>query len=142
MLGRVDKTARRITAQNLTNARVLRLESAYAIAWLLPAQSVSRVHLLCPDPWPKKSHHKRRLFSDEEFFAGMERALVRGGEFLFKSDDFSYFENAVQTMSTRHAFEQIEWPEDAFPYPCTTFEGDWVALGKTIHRARWRLVAE
>jgi tRNA (guanine-N7-)-methyltransferase len=140
MLGRVDKTARRIKERKLTNARVLRLESAYVLAWLLPPKRISRVHVLCPDPWPKKNHHKRRLFNNEEFLNGLERVLAPGGELLLKSDDPLYYENALGVMSTRHAFERIEWPEDVFPYPRTTFEEDWMAEGKTIHRVRWRLV--
>jgi tRNA (guanine-N7-)-methyltransferase len=54
MLGRVDKTMRKIERMQLPNARIMRLESAYTVGWLLPKASVSRLHLLCPDPWPKK----------------------------------------------------------------------------------------
>ena len=43
------------------DVRVLRLESRYVVEWLLPECSVSRLHLLCPDPWPKLRHHRRRL---------------------------------------------------------------------------------
>ena len=75
LFGRVGKTAKRIALRGLTNARVLRLESTYALAWLLPAASVSRLHLLCPDPWPKKGHHRRRLFNDAEFLDGLARGL-------------------------------------------------------------------
>ena len=50
MLGRVSKTMRRIRAAGLANARVMRLESAYTVEWLLPAGRVWRLHLLCPDP--------------------------------------------------------------------------------------------
>lgn len=55
MLGRVDKTARKIERLQLPNARIMRLESAYTVSALLPSARVSRLHLLCPDPWPKKS---------------------------------------------------------------------------------------
>ena len=61
LLGRVRKVCKRIGKLGLTNARVLRLESRYTAEWLLPPASVSRLHLLCPDPWPKLRHHRRRL---------------------------------------------------------------------------------
>lgn len=138
MLGRVEKTARRIARAGLRNARVLRLESSYACAWLLPAASVARLHLLCPDPWPKKKHHKYRLVNSEEFLTGLARILAPDGEFLLKTDYEPYFEDALLALGARAGLERIEWPEDAFFYPQTDFERQWLAAGKSIHRARWR----
>jgi tRNA (guanine-N7-)-methyltransferase len=139
LLGRVDKTARRIARLGLRNARVLRMESSYTVGWLLPERSVSRLHLLCPDPWPKAKHLERRLINEPEFLEGLEKALEIGGEFLLKTDDEPYFENALAAMEGRGAMEKIEWPEDAFPYPRTSFEKQWLEQGKVIWRARWKL---
>lgn len=141
MLGRVEKTARKIACAGLRNARVLRIESSYACAWLLPAASVARLHLLCPDPWPKKKHHKYRLVNCEEFLAGVERILAPEGEFLLKTDHEPYFEDALLSLGTRGRLERMDWPEEAFFYPRTDFENQWLAAGKTIHRARWRRAA-
>ena len=138
MAGRVDKTARRIVRRRLENARVLRLDSVYVVAWLLPAASVSRLHVLCPDPWPKKRHHGHRLFSDAEFVAGLHRVLVRDGELLLKTDDADYFASALESMAQQTSFTRLDWPDDGFPYPPTTFEKRWTELGKIMHRARWR----
>jgi tRNA (guanine-N7-)-methyltransferase len=138
LIGRVEKTAKGIAARGLTNARVLRLESSYTIAWLLPAGSVSRLHLLCPDPWPKKGHHRRRLFNDPEFLQGLARVIAPGGEFLHQTDDQPYFENAVEVMAGQPAFARIDWQEGDFFYPQTDFERQWRALGKTMHRVRWQ----
>jgi tRNA (guanine-N7-)-methyltransferase len=138
--GRVSKTARRILAAGVTNARVLRLESAYTVAWLLPTAGVSRLHLLCPDPWPKKRHFKNRLINHPEFQVGLERVLEPGhGEFLLKSDHEGYFDNAVENFATFSHFSRQAWAEDAFPYPQTDFEQHWLAQGRSIHRARWQL---
>jgi tRNA (guanine-N7-)-methyltransferase len=138
LAGRVERTAKRITERGLANARVLRLETSYTLAWLLPANSVSRVHLLCPDPWPKKGHHRRRLFNDPEFLGGLVRVLIPGGEFLHKTDDRPYFEHALEVMAGQPCFTRLDWPDDAFFYLPTDFESQWRALGKTMHRARWR----
>lgn len=139
MKGRVIKTARKIVNGRLTNARVLRLESAYAVGWLLPTDGVHRLHLLCPDPWPKKRHHKNRLINNREFLDGLARVLTPGsGEFLLKTDDQDYFENCLENMAAESGFEQLPWPEDAFPYAMTDFESHWLQMGRGIHRARWR----
>jgi tRNA (guanine-N7-)-methyltransferase len=139
MLGRYDKVAKRITQAGLSNARVLRLESSYTVAWLLPTASVSRLHLLCPDPWPKKKHHRRRLVVSEEFHQGLQRILVPGGEFLLKTDDADYYAAATEQFDGLPAFTRLDWPEDAFFYPQTDFERQWLSAGRDMHRARWQL---
>jgi len=140
MLGRVEKTTRKIQRGQLPNARIMRVESAYAVAWLLPRASVSRLHLLCPDPWPKKKHTARRLVNQAEFLDGLARILVPGGEFLLKTDDQPYFEDALLSLESRaHQFRRLEWPENAFFYPTTDFEQSWLSLGRSMHQARWML---
>jgi len=141
MLGRYDKVAKRITQAGLTNARVLRLESSYTVAWLLPTASVSRLHLLCPDPWPKKKHHRRRLVVSEEFHQGLQRILVPGGEFLLKTDYADYYAAATEQFDALPNFRRLDWPEDAFFYPQTDFERQWLSAGRDVHRARWQLKA-
>lgn len=141
MLGRVSKTARKIERQQLPNARIMRLESAYTVGWLLPKASVSRLHLLCPDPWPKKGHAARRLVNQGEFLDGLARILAPGGEFLLKTDDQPYFEDALLSFESRtHQFQRLDWPDDAFFYPTTDFEQDWLHMGRSIHRARWQII--
>ncbi len=137
--GRANKVERRIKRAGLTNARILRLESAYTVGWLLPPHSVSRLHLLCPDPWPKKKHHRRRLVLDPEFQSGLERILVPSGEFLHKTDSAEYYEVATEAFDALPGFKRIEWPEEPFFYPQTDFEKQWLAEGRTIQRARWGL---
>lgn len=142
MLGRVDKTQRKIKRAGLDNAKVTRVESGYTVGWLLPTASVSRLHLLCPDPWPKKRHAERRLVNQDEFLSGLARILRPGGEFLLKTDDRVYFEDALASLSARPQFESLDWPADAFFYPITDFEEHWLESGRQIHRARWRLMPE
>ncbi|MEK7953512.1 tRNA (guanosine(46)-N7)-methyltransferase TrmB [Luteolibacter soli] len=137
LLGRVRKVCKRIGKLGLTNARVLRLESRYTAEWLLPRESVSRLHLLCPDPWPKLRHHRRRLIQ-EEFLQAIWDLLEPGGEFLFKTDHPEYFEWAEEKVAAFGKFERLEWPEDEFFYPKTDFQLLWESEGKTLQRLRLR----
>ncbi len=138
LAGRVGKVTRKINASGLTNVRILRLESAYTVGWLLPTGGVSRLHLLCPDPWPKKKHHARRLVTIDEFKQGLLRILEPQGEFLFKTDDAEYFEVGTAEFDALPEHERLDWPEDAFFYAQTDFERQWLRQGKTMNRARWR----
>lgn len=138
MRGRVSKTSRKIDRNNLTNATVMRLESGYLTGWVLPTAAVSRLHLLCPDPWPKKRHGERRLVNQQEFLSGLSRVLQDDGEFLLKTDDRVYYEDAMASMAARPDFQALDWPADAFFYPTTDFEQHWLGMGRSIYRARWR----
>ena len=137
LLGRARKVCRKIARQGLTNARVLRLESRYVVEWLLPAASVTRLHLLCPDPWPKVRHHRRRLIQPE-FLGAVRRALEPGGEFLFMTDHEDYFRWAGEKLAACGGFKPLPWDEDAFFYPKTDFQLQWEAEGKRMWRLRCR----
>ncbi len=125
LLGRVRKVSRRCERAGLGNVRVLRLETSYAMQWLLPRRSAQRVHLLFPDPWPKKKHHKRRLMAQPVFLRSVWETLAEGGEFLFKTDHEEYFEMARETVEDLPWFRILDWPEGAFFYPETDFERQW-----------------
>jgi tRNA (guanine-N7-)-methyltransferase len=135
LLGRVRKVCKNIGKRGLENARVLRLESRYTAEWLLPPACVSRLHLLCPDPWPKLRHHRRRLIQ-EEFLQSIWDLLEPGGEFLFKTDHPEYFDWANEKVAAFGKFERLDWPEDAFFYPKTDFQLLWESQGKSLQRLR------
>lgn len=137
LLGRVRKVCRKATRRKLDNARVLRLDSRYVTEWLLPDASVSRLHLLCPDPWPKVRHHRRRLVQ-VEFLQAVWNALLPGGEFLFMTDHEDYFQWGVEKVAEFGKFERLEWEEDTFFYPKTDFQQLWESEGKSMWRLRCR----
>lgn len=137
LLGRVRKVCRKVTRAGLTNAKVLRLESRYVVEWLLPESTVSRLHLLCPDPWPKLRHHRRRLVQTE-FLDAVLRVLEPGGEFLFMTDHEEYFLWAVEKVTAHGGFERLDWEETSFFYPKTDFQQLWESEGKAMWRLRGR----
>lgn len=90
LLGRVRSAHRKIAQRELTNARVLRVETSYAIQHLLPAGSTALFHLMFPDPWPKRRHWRRRIVT-QDFFASVHRALIPGGLLRIVTDQIDYF---------------------------------------------------
>lgn len=137
LLGRCKKVGKKIKRAGLENAGILRLDSKYVVEWLLPAAAISRIHLLCPDPWPKLRHHRRRLVQ-APFLGAIKAALVPGGEFLFMTDHEEYFEYACERIYESGLFEIVPWEEDSFFYPKTDFQIQWEAEGKAMHRIRCR----
>jgi tRNA (guanine-N7-)-methyltransferase len=135
LLGRVRKVCRRAWRSEISNVRLLRLETSYTVNWLLPREAFTRIHLLFPDPWPKKKHEERRLVTPQ-FVRAAADLLVPGGEFLFKSDHPSYFAEAAALLRAEPAFVETDWGPDAFPYFETDFERRWKAEGKPIQGLR------
>jgi tRNA (guanine-N7-)-methyltransferase len=82
------KILAQIEAHNIGNIRLFAGDAADLLAWL-PPQSLVRIDLIHPDPWPKRRHWKRRFVQDATVRA-MARVLKRGGEFRFVSDIDDY----------------------------------------------------
>ena len=136
LLGRVRKVCRRSDRAGLSNVRALRPETSYAVEWLLPKKSAERVHLLFPDPWPKKKHHKRRLMAQQDFLKSVADLLKEGGEFLFKTDHEEYFEVAQEAAAACPYFDVLDWPDGGFFYAETDFERQWTEAGRRIQGLR------
>ena len=142
LLGRVRKVCRHGEREGVTNIRVLRLETTYAVEWLLPKRSADRVHLLFPDPWPKKKHHKRRLMAQPDFLRSVAELLKDDGEFLFKTDHEEYFEVAREAVEECPLFGIIDWTGDDFFYPETDFELQWKEDDRRIQGLRLLKVSD
>lgn len=136
LLGRVRGVCSRADREGLVNVRVLRLESSYFLEWFICPGSISRLHYLFPDPWPKARHSKNRLIQDS-LIPVIHRALAENGEFLFKTDHEEYFEWVLDHFSRSGLFTQADWNEDDFFYPKTDFQLQWEEQGKDIFRARF-----
>jgi len=135
LLGRVRKIEKRTTRGKLTNIRVLRLETAYTVRYLLPPDSVSIAHIMFPDPWPKRRHWPRRLMQPD-FVRDLAAALKPGGEFRFTTDHKDYFETALQAVTEANVLQRAsdwDWSND----PKTDFQKTFDVEGRATHRARW-----
>ena len=138
LLGRVRSACRKIAQSELSNARILRIESSYAVRDLFPEQSVNRFHLLFPDPWPKRRHNRRRIVT-EEFLESIHRALVPHGMLQIATDQTDYFESMRDLASRVPGFAVV--PKSG-TLPITTFQKHFEQRGVKIHRLALRKVSE
>ncbi|HET7227726.1 MAG TPA: tRNA (guanosine(46)-N7)-methyltransferase TrmB [Chthoniobacterales bacterium] len=130
LLGRVSKVCRKVAGEDLKNARVLRLEVAQAVSNLLPAHSIAAFHLLFPDPWPKRRHHRRRAFTTE-FLSRICRALIADGLFHIATDHAEYFHQIERVIAAADTFIVLAGQHD---FPLTTFEQKFLMRGISIQR--------
>lgn len=82
------KILTQIEALNIRNIRLHAGDAAELLAWA-PPQSMARIDLIHPDPWPKRRHWKRRFVQDATI-AAMARIIKPGCEFRFVSDIDDY----------------------------------------------------
>jgi tRNA (guanine-N7-)-methyltransferase len=135
------RAARRLWKRSQPNARVVGGDARIALAKFIPPESVAAVHVYFPDPWWKRRHMRRRLFTDE-FVDLASGVLKRGGLFHSWTDVEDYFEVIRALMDHHRAFEALAPPEEAAPahdldYQ-TSFERKKRQLGATIYRGLWK----
>jgi tRNA (guanine-N7-)-methyltransferase len=63
----------------------------------LPQQSLSKVFLNYPDPWPKARHHRRR-FVTPGYLALLARAMKPGAEFRVATDIPDYVRQTLEEV--------------------------------------------
>ncbi len=83
-------TVDRVGRKGLKNVRMLRTDAAVFIAKHIRSASVECFHIYFPDPWPKRSHHKRRFISIENV-TQIIRCLKRNGRINIATDHEGYF---------------------------------------------------
>ena len=137
LAGRVETACRKGARRGLRNLRVLRIETSYAIQYLLPPASTEAVHLLFPDPWPKRKHKRRRIVTPD-FLALIHRLLVPEGRFHLATDQEAYFAAIRDVISSAPFVEESAAGQE---FPPTTFEKRFVAQGLPIYRLELRKVS-
>ena len=139
MIGRLRKVVKRANRMELENLAVLRTEARHLIALMMPDRSLDRIHLLCPDPWPKDRHKGHRLLASD-FLSQLHRVLKDDGIFHFSSDDVPYCEAVEKLLLSSDIFvsapEAIEELKDIK----SDFERRWNDEGKAVKHIAFRKV--
>ena len=135
--------AKRLWKRRAANARVLGGDVRRAFADYVPPASAAAVHVYFPDPWWKRKHRRRRVFTDE-FVDQCARVLRPGGLLHSWTDVAEYFEVISALVDHHAAFEPLPPPAEREPEHDmdfqTSFERKKRQIGETIHRGRWRRV--
>ena len=106
MLVRIRKLDRKILRAGLGNVKLLRMEAFYSLQQLLPPHRVRTVYIFFPDPWPKRRHHRRRLFSPE-FLDVLWSRLATGGTVQVATDHLDYFAAIRKCIGADARFREV-----------------------------------
>lgn len=133
--------AKRLMKRQAPNARVIGGDATLILGKQIAPHSVHAVHVYFPDPWWKKKHQRRRIFTDE--FAGWCANIIQhGGELHHWTDVSDYFDVVSALMNHHELFEAMPAPTEREPahhmdYQ-TSFERKKRQIGCTIYRGLWR----
>jgi len=132
---RVEKV--RHKAEKIENVRVLRADSLFAVRYLLPESSVETFYLLFPDPWPKRRHQLRRIFT-RDFLDAIAIALQQYGVLRVATDQLDYFQQVERLSQAHLQFQVAPQSSDDAVLPVTKFERKFREQGVPIYRLTLR----
>lgn len=127
-----DFVAARLAKRSLRNARVMQADARSFMREVVPDASLAAIHFYFPDPWWKKRHYKRRIWTTE-LFADFERTLTPGGVLHLASDVSMVFDEMRARADERTGLRE-DRSADIQP-PCTTnFEDKASEEGRAVGR--------
>jgi tRNA (guanine-N7-)-methyltransferase len=96
--------------------------------------SIGEAYVNFPDPWPKLRHAKHRIIQTP-FLKLLSRAVHKGGAVTLVTDDASYRDQMVSTLS------ETAWvPEWDFPHFITLSEGYGASYFRTLWEKKGRAI--
>lgn len=134
-------TAGRFAKRGLRNARFVKADARLLLRDRVAAASVQAMHVYFPDPWWKKRHHKRRLFT-ADFVCQCERVLRGGGRLHVATDVADYFHLMTELLAQHPLLQPLPPPEPGLPAHdldyLTNFERKKRKAGLPIFRGAWQ----
>jgi tRNA (guanine-N7-)-methyltransferase len=133
--------ARRLLKRQASNARVYGGDARLFLMQHVKPHSVAAAHVYFPDPWWKRKHAKRRLFTDE-FADLLAQAVAHQGYVHSWTDVGDYFQ-VISSLMNHHA-EFI--PQTPPPEPAGAHDEDFLTgfhrrgrrMGCNIYRGLWQ----
>ncbi|MEO5339546.1 MAG: tRNA (guanosine(46)-N7)-methyltransferase TrmB [Magnetococcus sp. MYC-9] len=134
-LGGVAGLLLRTQQEGLSNIRISTRGVHTVLAESVPVACLDRVLIHFPDPWPKRSHHKRRLIQPE--FLHLLATRMRPGSLLGLATDWSHYAQWMLAVLEQHAdFEPVAKEGGFVPEPAdwveTRFQRKALAAGRPV----------
>ena len=121
--------------RELTNVRVLHGDAQALVREHILAQTLARILVFFPDPWPKKRHHKRRIINPKTV-ANLRHSLIDGGVLHLATDWEQYAERMLEVLQAapgwRNEHTETKFAPDAGMRPQTHFERRGLRLGHSV----------
>jgi tRNA (guanine-N7-)-methyltransferase len=130
---RAQRLEESVSQQQLRNVVVLNADATCVVERLVPPHSISAYHVYFPDPWWKRRHFRRRLFTPR-FVAHLVRTLEPQGRLFVATDVPMVIDLIRETVATQPVLRAVldqRPPRRAM----TAFERKGLRRGAEIHEA-------
>jgi len=138
MLSRLRKADSRCHRGKLGNVELWRAAAWPLVGGYLPDRCLDRVHVICPEPWPKRKHRANRLMTSE-FCGRLATKIKPGGILHVATDDAAYWDFIQAAVTPLAAYV-------AAPDGCadvadlkSEFEETFAARGVAVRHTAWRV---
>jgi len=132
----IVKAGRKLARAGAENVRLARAEGRFALRELFPDETVGRVFVHFPCPWPKTRHAERRVM-DSDFSRTLSAVLTPGGSVELTTDVRAYAQDVGQVLAAQ-GFRVVGPAPVDVAGPGTRYEAKWRAQGRGI----WRVTAD
>lgn len=133
--------AKRLAKRDLPNGRVIGGDAKQLLMNHVLPHSIAAAHVYFPDPWWKRKHTKRRLFTDE--FADLLAQVVKHDGHVHSWTDVGDYFKVISALMNHHSeFISLEPPPepagaDDLDY-LTNFHRRGRKMGCAIYRGLWQ----
>lgn len=117
----VDSAQEKIQALTLQNVHLVLGNAQSCLADMFENNSIDRIFIFHPDPWPKRHHQKRRLVNDQ-FLEIIHQKLKQNGQMYLATDVPDLWNSMVTTIEASKKFKHFS--KDSF----------W----ETLYQTRWK----
>ncbi len=135
------RAARRLQKREMANVRVLGANVHEVFENYIQPHSVDAIHVYFPDPWWKRKHRRRRVFTDH--FADLCATLLKPAALLHSWTDVEEYFGVISSLMDHHQdFEKQPKPKERpaehdLDYR-TSFERKKRQAGFPIYRGCWQ----
>lgn len=128
----IGQCCRVLANECISNVRLICHDAVEVLQTMVLEDSLDKVYILFPDPWPKKKHHKRRLIQSS-FIQLLAKKLKSGAVIHIMTDWLEYAENIKDVFATCQDYKDVSnchaLPDDRV---ITKFERKGVAAQRCI----------
>lgn len=130
----VGKLLHGIVESKLTNVKIVCHDAKEVLQHCFESDSIDRLLVFFPDPWPKQRHHKRRLIQPD-FIDCVSQKLRPGGEIHLATDWQAYAEHMMEVLESNKGLSNA-WGANSYwstaDRPVTKFERRGKKLGHSV----------
>ena len=127
----VDKAIRRVLREDIPNVKILRGDARFLLRECFDDESLDKVYMSFPCPWPKERHSRRRV-THRGFSDTLASILKMGGFFELATDEEWYAKEVGRVLGDHPCLELVSFDVNRRRKITTKYERKWLEQGKDI----------